>query len=253
MARSRDESENTGNGEVGAAMDLLWNQRPAPRRGPKPALTLADIARAGIALADADGLAAVTMQSVAAALGYTKMALYRYIPGKDELVALMIDRGLGSPPPLAPGTGGWRPRLELWARELFVLFAAHPWTLEATTGIRPLGPNELAWIEQAVEALAGTGLSGADMLDVAATLSGHVRAMAQQSVPGRGEPERAIGATIGLVIGAHRDRYPALAAAFADMAANGGQDQALEFGLARILDGVEQHIAAPRGRPRDGR
>lgn len=249
MVQSKD--ENAGTEAAGAAMALLWNERLAPKRGPKPAFTLDDIARAGIAIADADGLAAVTMQSVAAALGYTKMALYRYIPGKDELVALMIDRGLGSPPPLAAGAEGWRPRLELWARELFVLFAAHPWTLEATTGIRPLGPNELAWLEQVVQALADTGLSGADKFDVAATLSGHVRAMAQQSAPGRGQPEQAIGAMIALVIGTHRDRYPALAAAFADMAANGGQDQALEFGLARILDGLELHIAASRGRRRD--
>jgi hypothetical protein len=49
---------------------------------------------------------------------------------------------------------------------------------------------------------------------------------------------------ISRVIGAHRDSYPALCAAFADIAAKGGQDQALEFGLARILDGVGLHIAS---------
>jgi AcrR family transcriptional regulator len=249
MARSKEAS--TGTEAISAAMDLLWHERLTPKRGPKPALTLDDIARAGIALADAEGLAALTMQSVAAALGYTKMALYRYIPGKDELVALMIDRGLGSPPPRVPGAEGWRPRLERWATELFVRFATHPWTLEVTTGIRPLGPNELAWLEQVVEALAGTGLPSAEKFDVAATLSGHVRAIAQQTVPGSDEPEQGLGAVMGMVIGAHPDRYPALSAALADMAENGGQNQAFEFGLARILDGLELHIAAPGGSQRD--
>jgi AcrR family transcriptional regulator len=241
MTRPRAENQ-ADSGTLAAALRLLWSERPAPARGPKPALTLEAIARAGVALADADGLAAVTMQGVAAALGYTKMALYRYIPGKDELVALMIDHGLGAPPPLTPAAEGWRPKLELWARRLSGLFTAHLWTIEATTGIRALGPNELAWMEQAVAALNGTGLPGADKLDVAATLSGHVRATAQQGAGHHGSPEQSIAAMIGRVLGTHRGTYPALSAAFAEVAADGGQDQALEFGLGRILDGVELHI-----------
>src|SRR5690349_10100499 len=90
------------------AMRLLWGKQPddGPRRGPKPAFTLEQITRTGIEIADADGITALTMQRVADELGFTKMALYRYVPGKDELVALMTDAALGDPPPL---TGrGWR-------------------------------------------------------------------------------------------------------------------------------------------------
>jgi AcrR family transcriptional regulator len=246
MTGVEDQNASASRATLAAALELLWDEHPVPRRGPKPALTIGAIAREGIRLADADGLAAVTMQSVAAALGYTKMALYRYVPGKDELVALMIDHGLGAPPPFTPEAEGWRSKLEVWALRLSALFTAHPWALEATTGIRPLGPNELAWLEQAVEALDGTGMPGAEKFDVAATLAGHVRATTQQSAAANGEPERALEAVIGRVLGVHRDRYPALCAAFADMAAKGGQDQALEFGLARILDGVDVHIAAAR-------
>ena len=72
--------------------DFFWAPRPRPTRGPKPALTLGQIADAAIAVADAEGLAAVSMQRVAADLGYTKMSLYRYLPGKAELVAAMIER-----------------------------------------------------------------------------------------------------------------------------------------------------------------
>jgi AcrR family transcriptional regulator len=248
--KGKSEGESAAEEALVAAMDLLWGERQAPKRGPKPALTLEAIAGTGVGLADAEGLAAVTMQSVASALGYTKMALYRYVPGKVELVALMVDLGLGAPPPLTAELEGWRPRLELWARRLFELFIAHPWTLEATVGVRPLGPNELAWLEQAVQTLAGTTLPGAEKLDVAATVAGHVRATAQQSVGGPGKPEQAFAAVAERVLSTYRDRYPALSAAFAETAAANGRDQALEFGLSRILDGVELYTTAPRGRPR---
>ena len=225
------------------ASTLLWEPQPAARRGPRPTLTLPAIARAGIEIADADGLGAVTMHRVAAALGVTKMALYRYVPGKDELVALMVDLGIGEPP--AGTADGWRARLDTWARQLFQRFWQHPWAITATLGARVPGPNELSWLEQAVAALTGTGLTGGEMLDVAATLTGHVRGIVQQAAatPG-GSPDQALGEHIGALLRGREDRFPALAAVFAAASEPEAQDQALDFGLARILDGVELLIAS---------
>jgi AcrR family transcriptional regulator len=226
------------------AIALLWDRPATPRPGPKPTLTLEAIARAGIEIADAGGLAAVTMQRVAAALGVTKMALYRYVPGKVELVALMIDIGIGHPPHLDTVIDGWRPRLEEWARQLFSRFRRHPWALEATVGPRAIGPNELGWMEQAVSALAATGLDGGEMLDVAATLAGHVRAMAQQSpAAADGRPEQAMEAAIAAFVRGHEEHFPALKTALDSAAAHGSQGKALDFGLDRILDGVGLLIA----------
>ena len=81
-------------------VEFLWGGRAQPTRGPKPALSLEQITDAAIAVADADGLAGVSMQRVAADLGYTKMSLYRYLSGKAELVALMVERVMGEPPAL---------------------------------------------------------------------------------------------------------------------------------------------------------
>ena len=240
---------------MGAAMDaaaaqagaiaLLWDRPATPRRGPKPALTLEAIAKAGIGIADADGLTAVTMQRVATALGVTKMALYRYVPGKAELVALMIDMGVGEAPRSSGAAGGWRLRLDQWARQLFSRFWQHPWALEVTVGPRVIGPNELGWMEEAVAALAGTGLDGGEMLDVAATLAGHVRAIAQQrSAPADGRPEQAMAAAITGLLHGRQERFPALAAALDSAAEHSSQDKALDFGLARILDGVGLLIAS---------
>ena len=224
---------------------LLWGLREPPSRGPRPGLTVAGIAGAAVEIADADGLEALSMQRVAAALGVTKMALYRYVPGKVELVALMIDTGMGEPPRLAEVDGGWRSRLRAWALGLFELFQRHPWTLEATVGVRVMGPNEVGWLEEAVAALDGTSLNGAQMLDVVVMLVGHARNLAQQTArPGGGSTEQAMGEAIAALVRGREDRFPALARALRSAAASGAQDQALEFGFDRILDGVELLIAS---------
>ena len=266
---------------------LLWGPQPAAaRRGPRPTLTLDDIARAGIAIADADGLAAVTMQRVAETLGVTKMALYRYVPGKSELVALMIEMGLDAPPP--PLGDDWRATLDAWSHSLFARFTAHPWAAEAAVGARLMGPNELGWLETAVAALSGNGLDGSEMLDVAVTLVGHVRSLAQQisaatppgtegntqtnaqgaaqtnaqgaaltDAQGGTHAGAAMEHAIAALVRGREDRFPALAAALVAPATEDGAttdkpDQALDFGLARILDGVSLLIAErttpPRGR-----
>jgi AcrR family transcriptional regulator len=219
---------------------LLWDHHAAPRRGPRPTLTLTAIAHAAIEIADADGLAAVTMQRVAELVGVTKMALYRYVPGKDELVALMTDIGIGEPPDLT-ATEGWRARLDLWTREMFGRFTRHPWSLETTIGARPIGPNEISWLEQAVATLAETGLNGGEMLDVAAILAGHARAMALQSST-VDAPEQVLTAAFAEVLRTDESRFPALKAALISAVEHDSQDKALDFGLARILDGVELFV-----------
>jgi AcrR family transcriptional regulator len=215
--------------------DFFWAQRPKPTRGPKPALTLDEIADAAIALADAEGLPAVSMQRVAADLGYTKMSLYRYLPGKAELVAAMLERAMGTPPPLAHG---WRAGLTAWAETMLARLAGHPWALEVTAlGGRPVGPIEVAWLESALAALPG-GLTGAERMDVVATLAGHVRTMAGQANTGETE----YTASIGRVLREHADRYPSVAGALTDVDTGGGADQAFHFGLNRFFDGLEAYV-----------
>jgi AcrR family transcriptional regulator len=238
-------------GERAGIVELLWGPREAPSRGPKPALNLEGIARAAIEVADAEGLAAVTMQRVAAELGFTKMALYRYVPGKAELVALMVDTASGPPPDLGGGPGGWRARLGHWARQLLAVLQCHPWLLDATVGPRVMGPNELGWLEQAVAALDGTGLDGGERVDAVVVIVGHVRTIAQQSRtptgPRRPDPEEQLGSVIAELLRTHGARYPALSAAMTSAAGHDAPDDALEFGLERIFDGLGALMARRSG------
>jgi AcrR family transcriptional regulator len=235
-------TKQTGHAALAA---LLWEPQAGPRRGPRPTLTLEAIARAGVAVADEDGLGAVTMQRVAEAVGVTKMALYRYVPGKDELVALMLDVGIGPAP--HPASGHWRADLETWSRALAARFQRHPWAMAATIGTRVMGPNELDWLERAVAALDGTGLTGAEAIDAAAVLAGNARALSEQAAAAGGAgPEDALAGVLAGLLRGREDRFPAIGAAFAETARDGGRDEAFEFGLQRLLDGIEALIAKRR-------
>ncbi|MDX3227578.1 TetR/AcrR family transcriptional regulator [Streptomyces sp. ME19-01-6] len=219
---------------------LLWGPHAKPSRGPRPTLDLDRIARAGIEIADSEGLAGVSMQRVAAQLGVTKMALYRYVPGKAELVALMVEAAIGPYPAADAQHDGWRGQLEDWARCLLSVFLRHPWTLDATIGPRVMGPAELGWMERAVSALDGTGLSGAERMDAVVLLVGHVRGITQQARAAgpAGTPEAELSRVLADLMRAQGERFPALAAALASAEQSGGQDQAWEFGLQRIMDGL---------------
>src|SRR5438874_1240559 len=76
----------------------IWERLDAMVRTPQTTLTHPQIAEAAVALADAEGLAAVSMRRLAEQLGVSTMALYRYVANKDELLELMID---------AVGDGVW--------------------------------------------------------------------------------------------------------------------------------------------------
>jgi AcrR family transcriptional regulator len=222
--------------------DFLWGSGARGTRGPKPALSLEKIADTAIAIADAEGLAAVSMQRVAGELGYTKMSLYRYLPGKAEMVALMVERALSSAPAIP--VGDRRTALREWARALLDGYIRHPWTLSATVGPRLIGPNELTWLESALTVLAGTPLTGAERLDAIVVLVGHARMLAEQATSRLSESE--LSGAMAAVIAERGDRFPELSAAMADTAAAGGQDQAFDFGLDRILDGLESLILSRR-------
>ncbi|MFJ8622429.1 TetR/AcrR family transcriptional regulator [Kitasatospora sp. NPDC093550] len=227
---------------------LLWGPPAKPSRGPKPALSLERIAAAGVEVADAEGLGAVSMQKVAGLLDFTKMSLYRYVPGKAELIALMVESAIDEPP--APATDAdWREQLSAWAAHLAESFARHPWLLDATVGPRIMGPKELSWLERVVAALDGHGLTGPERMDAAVLLAGHVRGIAEHSRAAgpAGSPEAEFLVALGTVVQRHVDRFPGVAAA---MAEPGGGDQALDFGLERILDGLAALIE--RRTRRDG-
>lgn len=221
------------------ATDLLWGLNDRPAKKPRPALTVPRIADAAIELADAEGMVAVSMQQVASRLDVTKMALYRHVTNKAELIAVMIETAIGEQPDLTRLLSGWRPRLERWAQLMKETWERHPWLPEATVGERMTGPREIGWTESAVAALAGTNLAGGERMDAVFLLSGHIRNTQSAATSGT-QPwttQRELRPPIAGLVRQHEDRFPALITATSDPG-DSPHDNGWEFGLNRILDGI---------------
>ncbi|WP_051681945.1 TetR/AcrR family transcriptional regulator [Cellulomonas sp. HZM] len=238
---------------------VLW-RAPAPaRRGPRPGLTLEQIADAGIALADAEGLDAVSMARLAESLGFTTMSLYRYVSSKDDVLMLMSDRASGRPPVVGPEVGGWRARLELLLGLSAPILGAHPWMSRTTALLFAVGPNRLAWMEAMVAALEETALTEAEKLLVVGALSGHQLERARM-VDAELTRQRSVAASAGdegsapdLVIERLVDpvQHPAMSRVVAAGVFRGEPDAdagALDFGTRLILDGAERLVESASSR-----
>jgi AcrR family transcriptional regulator len=151
-----------GTPEGRRVVELLWASPQQPSvRGPKPRISLADVVAAGVAIADAEGLAALSMRKVASRLRVGAMSLYTYVPGRSELIELMINHVYGEhalPDPELP----WQQRVEQWARETWRIYTAHPWLLDYNMARLPVGPHVLDVSEALYAALFAAGFTGAE-------------------------------------------------------------------------------------------
>jgi AcrR family transcriptional regulator len=233
-----------------ASVRAAWGLAERPRRGPKPALSLERIVAAAVGVAASEGLAAVSMQRVAAELGSSPMGLYRYVAAKDELLALMADSALGeAPAPPAPGES-WRAALERWARAHHTVLLRNPWALGIPAG-PAVTPNLTLWLEHGLRCLAETGLAEPEKLSVMLLLSGYVRndaALGAQLAVRPDDPGEGVMPSWGRALAALTDpeSFPALHAALASgvFAQDDDPDDEFTFGLERVLDGVEALVRA---------
>ncbi|MGK5729577.1 GntR family transcriptional regulator [Streptomyces sp. URMC 124] len=199
--------------------------RPPRAAGAPRALTRERIVRTAIALADAHGAAALSMRALAAELGVPTMALYRHVPGKDDLVARMADAVFGEcggPPGSVPGD--WRARLRAAARHQWALYRRHPWLARVMVSVpRPRLPAcATGLMERAMAPPPGPGLEAGAVSRIGVTVAGYVR-----------------GVAVNLEDGAAARR--ARSGADADL------DAMFEFGLARLLDGLGVYVEQRRG------
>ncbi|MCC7369762.1 MAG: TetR/AcrR family transcriptional regulator C-terminal domain-containing protein [Chloroflexi bacterium] len=245
------------------SMVLLWRSAaPAQRRGPKPRFTVEAIVQAAVALADAEGLAALSMRRVAERLGVGVMSLYTYVPSKAELLDLMIDTvhaelaRVDSEADAPPAC--WRDRLARSAREHWMLYQRHPWLLQVNKARPVLGPNIFAQYDEQLQAVDGLGLSDLEMDAVVVLLADYVHGAARGAVDAA-QSEQRTGQSIEAWWSSYGplleqlfdpDRYP-LAARVGQVAGETHQAAyhaafAFTFGLQRVLDGIEALVRSRR-------
>jgi AcrR family transcriptional regulator len=275
MSRARDERERPsrdrhergrGRGRRNEPVEPIWTRpEPTGRRAPR---SRDDIAEAAIAVADAEGLDAVSMRRVASELGLGTMSLYHYLEGKDELLDLMSDGIMGNQlVDDAELQQGWRAGLRAIAFATKRNFERHPWILGA---MRPRpralpGPNSLRHFDQSVAAVADTGVDLPTRLEIIALVDDYVFGYAVRVIIA-GLEARAEEAEPGWMeeVFAYMRReldtgaYPHVQAIVEANRAAGGRDEDLpmmaiderrfERGLERLLDGIEVELKRRRGR-----
>jgi AcrR family transcriptional regulator len=239
---------NDADFDLPESIAAVWGLRERPIKGPKPGLSLEQIVDAGIAVANTDGLGAVSMNRVAARLGTGAMSLYRYVRAKDELLTLMVDAAFGAMPPVAVGAH-WRKGLEQCAWFYHHALHQHPWTLRVPISGPPLTPNALTWLENGLRSLQDTGLAEHEKMSALLLVSSFVRSEATlmldivTAAADAGAAPDSIMPSYGRIVAslAPPERFPALhtviAAGVFDR--DDGPDDEFIFGLSRVLDGIE--------------
>ncbi|WP_305782580.1 TetR/AcrR family transcriptional regulator [Symbioplanes lichenis] len=206
-------------------------------RGRPPAHTLERVIEAAIAVADADGLAAVTMRRIAGEIGAGAMSLYTYVPDKDRLVDAMVDR-VGADVPAITPTGDWQGDLLAICRAQRASMLAHPWLPGALAARRITGRHMVAYLEQGLAALAPTRLDGSTKLEVIALLTGFVANFVANELAGPPTEEQV--ALIGEAV--LSGDYPHLAAALAE---GGSRVPTFDAIALRMIRGLADPVLWP--------
>jgi AcrR family transcriptional regulator len=240
-----------------ASFEMAWGVRERPTKGPKRGLSLEQIVDAGVRVAGADGLGAVSMSRVAGELGTSAMSLYRYVASKDELLALMVDAALGDLPD-RPLDQAWRAGLEWWARTELAAYRAHPWVLRVPVSSAPITPNTLIFLDRGLQCLGDTLLEEGEKMSVILLLTSFTRSWAMLSFDIVSAIADGTSAHVNLHYGEivskliTREGFPALAKVL-DAGVFDDPEQSTEveflehdfdFGLATLLDGVEVLVNA---------
>jgi AcrR family transcriptional regulator len=229
---------------------LIWTRpEPGTRR---PKFTRDQLAAAALAIADAEGFAAVSMRRIAADLGAGTMTLYHYVRTKDELVALMDDAIMGEvliPPDELPVH--WYDALTAVATRTWDVLMRHPWAPHHLQNA-PAGPNALRHFEQSLAAVAGTGLDAPSRLALLAMVDDYVQGSAlraDEARSGAAPPDDSAAARFAeaqLATGNYPNIQALLGddprAAWADLTGGAsGRDRFLN-GLSALLDGAAHRM-----------
>ncbi|MBO0610745.1 TetR/AcrR family transcriptional regulator [Myceligenerans salitolerans] len=249
--------------------------KQAGRPSGRPTLTRDRVLDAGVAMADAEGIGTLSMRRLGKELGVEGMALYNHVKNKDDLFEGMLDRvaaeidlpatghadapSVGADAPSAgaavPGTGSapaaqsradpaaprvdWRSRARWRAVSAHATFMRHPWSAALWTSSVGVGPARMRYLDTALRDLREAGFADG-LLDLAFhTVENHIVGHAMQELgfslaPGEME---AMGAE--LLRSFPVEEYPFLAEHIRYHVEETGDD-AFEFGLDLILDGLER-------------
>ena len=230
-----------------AAMPAARSSGPARapgrrRPGPKARTSHRELLRAAGAILDAEGLDAISMRRLAAAVGLTPMALYRHVPGKDALLDALVESVLLRVRDAAPGDADWTEQARRLVRRLWQQLVRHPWLVTLLLRGPVLNRGVFAATDVGFQALRAAGFDGETAVGIVRVLIAYTVGFA-----GLSSARRHVGRARYRQVPA--GEFPSRAAVAAHL---GPFDAAqFEFGLDVILAGVAARHA-PGGGGRAG-
>jgi AcrR family transcriptional regulator len=208
-------------------------------RGRRPGLSRHQVARAALQILDREGLDGLTMQRIARDLGVGTMTLYGYFRSKDELLDAVIDVAVQQAQPLS-GEGSWRDQLHELIHRAHRNLTRHPALVQIRFRQPVLRPEALRFAEAALRILHGAGFESAEATKAFRLLFTYVFGFAGLS-PEQTADEARRQAAAAIAILAPED-YPNLTRASAEASTAMAGEEQFEYGLERILDGLEARL-----------
>ncbi|WP_166844920.1 TetR/AcrR family transcriptional regulator [Isoptericola sp. BMS4] len=161
--------------ELPPRLALAWGVAERPERVPRRELSIERIVEAAVEIADAEGLAGVSMARVAKSLGFTTMSLYRYVTSKDDLLLLMQEVAFDVEFPPAHDPADWRNELREWALLTLATYRRHPWVLDIPITGAPMTPNNLRAADAGLRALRSAPLDDSEKVATILLVNGYTR------------------------------------------------------------------------------
>lgn len=211
------------------------------RRTRRPPLSREAVLVAAVLLADEDGIEALSMRRLGAALGVEAMSLYNHVADKDDLLGGMVELVVAEFE--LPSTGRpWKAALRASAISAHEALVRHPWAADLLV-TRPMqvGPARLRHMDGVLRALRGAGLSEMTTDHAFHVLDSYIIGITLQEVSFPIEVVRMPGMAEAFLRDFPVDEYPAMAEHVRFHIDSGIYDEGdFEFGLDLILDGLER-------------
>ena len=242
--------------ELPPRLALAWGVAERPERVPRRELSIERIVEAAVEIADAEGLAGVSMARVAKSLGFTPMSLYRYVTSKDDLLLLMLEVALDEEFPSAHDPADWRAELREWVLFVMAVYRHHPWALDIPITGAPMTPANLRFLDVGLRALRSVPLSDDEKIATVLLVSGYARNSAalerdlNRAVAEAGDDGGVPGASFGDALRVLVDevRFPYLRplverGTYVPQGEGFDEIDDVAWGLERLLDGVAAYLA----------
>lgn len=211
----------------------------APPTSRRSKLTREEVAAAALELLDRHGFDALSMRRLAEDLGVGTMTLYGYFASKRELLDAVMDAAFADGPPVEPG-GEWRDQLRALILAARSSLVRHPGLVQIRERQPILTPDALRFAERGLEVLQEAGFETPEATHAFRLLFTYTFGFAAFSPADTLEDDRAAARTALRAL--PQEQFPRLIAAAEDASGAMGGEEVFEYGLERILDGLEARL-----------